>query len=352
MPSLPYTLAGASMLLTFIVTILNGICFATSQASADVVSIILSAMGCLALITLGLFHHKNIQTGRFPCTYLSGGYLLMAAASSAGAMSMSPQGAVFVVRAVFWALSVFIQGLYCGYITTTLFQAQSNAEWPRSYSHELKDMPESPRLLSTPPRVCDLSELFEPKRTSLRKFPRRSSRYSDATLCPYEKSETKNNSIDTTSTRSSPPPSTDKIPPARPLRGSTSIRSMSSGRRNAPTPLSLDSAIQPLPSPSSTLLDSPTANLTPTSNSNSTWEYNPFRENNIHPLFRSNSPCPSPTLNPGTVVKASPSAGQTIPAGTITRMRSARSLRESRTPSPLEERRSVRYDLNESPYEK
>ncbi|CAG8026547.1 unnamed protein product [Penicillium salamii] len=349
MPSLPYTLAGASLLSTFIVTILNGICFETSQASADVVTIILSAMGCLALITLGLLHHKNIQTGRVLCTYLTGGYLLIAAVSSAGAMAMSPQGTVFVARSVFWALSVFIQGLYCGYITTTLFQVQSNLEWPRSYSHELKDMPESPKLLPTPPRVCDLSELFEPKRTSLRKFPRRSSRYSDATLCPYEKSETKNTSIDTTSTHSPPSP-TDKTPPARPLRGSTSIRSMSSSRRNAPTPLSLDSTVRPLPSPSSTLIDSPTTK--PVSNPNSTWEYNPFRENNIHPLFRSNSPCPSPTLNPGTVVKASPSAGQTIPAGTITRMRSARSLRESRTPSPLEERKSVRYDLNESPYEK
>ncbi|CAG7920102.1 unnamed protein product [Penicillium olsonii] len=349
MPSLPYTLAGASLLSTFIVTILNGICFATSQASADVVTIILSAMGCLALITLGVLHHKNIQRGRVPCTYLTGGYLLIAAVASAGAMALSPQGTVFVTRSVFWALSVFIQGLYCGYITTALFQAHSSPEWPRSYSHELKDMPESPTLIPAPPRVCDLSELFEPKRTSLRKYPRRSSRYSDATLCPYEKSETKNNSIDTTSTHSPPSP-TDKTTPARPLRGSNSIRSMSSSRRNAPTPLSLDSAVGPLPSPSATLVDSPTTK--PVSNPNSTWEYNPFRENNIHPLFRSNSPCPSPTLNPGTVVKASPSAGQTIPAGTITRMRSARSLRESRTPSPLEERKSVRYDLNESPYEK
>jgi hypothetical protein len=50
------------------------------------------------------------------------------------------------------------------------------------------------------------------------------------------------------------------------------------------------------------------------------------------------------------MVKASPSAGQTIPAGTITRMRSARSLRESVRASP--EKAEKRYDLNESPYEK
>ncbi|KAJ5872244.1 uncharacterized protein N7529_004597 [Penicillium soppii] len=364
MSSLPYTLAGASLLSTFVVTILNCICFATSQASADVATIFLSAVGCLALIALGLLHHKNVQTGRLSCTYLTGGYLLIAAAASAGAMAMSHRGALFITRSVFWALSVFAQGLYCGFITMNLYKEQSNPDWPRSYPHELKDMPESPKLLPSPPRVADLSELFEPKRSSLRKYPRRSSRYSDATLCPSSK--TQNASIDTTSTHSSPSPSpiTDKAPNLsnRPLlRGNNSIRSMPSLRRNAPTPLSLDNLVHPpLPSPTSTLLDSPT-----TSNPNSTWEYNPFRETNIHPLFRSNSPCPSPTLIPGTMVKASPSAGQTIPAGTITRMRSARSLRDSmRAPSPLpsplpesEERRRMsmlenRYDLNESPYEK
>ena len=345
MSSLPYNLAGASLLSTFIVTILNGICYATSQASADVASIILSAVGCLALIALGLLHHKNIQTGRLSCTYLTGGYLLIAAASSAGAMAMSHQGAVFVTRSVFWALSIFAQGLYCGFITMNLYQEQSNPEWPRSYSHELKDLPESPKLLPTPPRVCDLSELFEPKTSSLRKYPRRSSGYSDATLC---QSKTKNTSIDTSSTHSSPPSPTE-APALNQLRGNPSIRSMPSLRRNAPTPLSLDSHVHPpLPSPSSTLQNSPTANP------NSTWEYNPFRETNIHPLFRSTSPCPSPTLIPGTMVKASPSAGQTIPAGTITRMRSARSLRESMRAPSLPESESVenRYDLNESPYEK
>jgi hypothetical protein len=356
MSSLPYTLVGASLLSTFIVTILNGICFASSQALADVVTIILSAVDCLALIALGLLHHRNIQTGRLSCTYLTGGYLVIAAAASAGAMAMSHQGAVFIVRSIFWALSVFAQGLYCGFITVNLHQEQTSPQWPRSYSHELKDMPKSPKFLPSPPRVCDLSELFEPKRSSLRKYPRRSSRYSDATLCPSK--ETKNASIDTSSTHSSPSPSpTTSNPPSlsnRPLlRANNSIRSMPSFRRNAPTPLSLDSLVHPpLPSPSSTLLDSPTASV---SNLNPTWEYNPFRETNIHPLFRSTSPCPSPTLNPGTMVKASPSAGQTIPAGTITRMRSARSLRESmRGPSPLESEKSVesRYDLNESPYEK
>jgi hypothetical protein len=74
------------------------------------------------------------------------------------------------------------------------------------------------------------------------------------------------------------------------------------------------------------------------------------------------------------MVKASPSAGQTITAGTITRMRSARSLRDQAMHSPSQlpgseseetirpkpnptlgfahSQSMKRYDLNESPDEK
>ncbi|CAI7642742.1 unnamed protein product [Penicillium glandicola] len=375
MSSLSYSLAAASLFVTFIVTILN--------ASPDVASIILSAMSCVALIALGLLHHQNIQTGRRQWICFAGGYLLIAAVVSAGVMAMSPQASVFVVRSVCWALSVFAQGSYCGFLATTLAQEKSNQEWPRAHSQELKDIPQIPDFLPSPPRVCDLSELFEPKRTSLRKFPRRSSRYSDATLCPSSTKEEKNASIDTSSsTHSSPSPSPtrDRRPDILPdrdtrplLQGSQSTRSRPSLRRNSPTTLSLDSLVQsPLPSPTASTIrvNSPTQS----GSGSSTWEYNPFGENNIHPLFRSTSPCPSPTFAPGTMVKASPSAGQTITPGTITRMRSARSLREQamRTPSPLPGSESEesfltrpnatrgfghsnsvkRYDLNESPYEK
>ncbi|KAJ5787046.1 hypothetical protein N7457_002036 [Penicillium paradoxum] len=385
MSSLSYSLAAASLLLTLIATVLNGVCYAYSKASPDVASIVLSAVSCVALIALGLLHHKNIQTGRLQWIYFTGGYLLLAAGASAGAMAMSPQGSVFVVRSVFWALSVFTQGVYCGFLALTLAEEKSNPKWPQAYPQELNNISKSPSPLPSAPRVCDLSELFEPKRSSLRKFPRRSSRYSDATLCPSSTKEEKNTSIDTSSsTRNSPTPSltrdrTDTLPDRDTrslLRGANSIRSMPSMRRNSPTALSLDSLVQPpMPSPTtsaSTLhLDSPTQSA---SNS-ATWEYNPFSENNIHPLFRSTSPCPSPTFTPGTIVKASPSAGQTIQAGTLTRMRSARSLRDQnmRTPSPLPGGLEVnesqgrgnqargsftqllpekKYDLNESPYEK
>ncbi|KAJ5426521.1 hypothetical protein N7465_001591 [Penicillium sp. CMV-2018d] len=376
MSYLSYSLATASLLVTFIVTILNSICYATSKASPDVASTILSTVSCAALIALGLLHHQPIQAGRRQCIYFAGGYLLIAAAASAGAMAMSPQASVFVVRSVFWALSVFVQGLYCGFLVMTLAQEKSNPQWPRAYSEEpysqeLNDIPQSPHFLPSPPRVCDLSELFEPKRSSLRKFPRRSSHYSDATLCPSSTKEEKHASIDTNSsthTSPSPSPTRDRRPDTL-LRGPHSIRSMPSLRRNPPTALSLDSLVPPsMPSPTASTIrvDSPTQS---TSNS-STWEYNPFAEDNIHPLFRSTSPCPSPIFAPGTMVKASPSAGQTITPGTITRMRSARSLRDQamRTPSPLPGLESdeilrsrpnptrdgfaKRYDLNESPYEK
>ncbi|KAJ5144190.1 uncharacterized protein N7515_002977 [Penicillium bovifimosum] len=383
MSSLSYSLAGASLLLTFIVTILNGVCYATSKASSDVAPVILSAVSCVAVIALGLLHHKNIQTARLQCIGFTGTYLLIAAAASAGAMAMSPQASVFVVRSIFWALSVFAQALYCGYLSTTLAQEKSNTEWPRGDSRQLDEVSPNSNYLPSPTRVCHLSELFEPKRGSLRKYPRRSSRYSDTTLCPSNMKDDKNASIDSSSssTRGSPSPtptngSSDHLPDRDPRslpRGPHSIRSMPSLRRTPPNAISISSRVQPtVPSPTaSTLrLDSPTP-----SPSHSTWEYNPFDENNIHPLFRSTSPCPSPTFAPGTIVKGSASAGQTITPGTIKRMRSARSLRDQgrRTPSPLpgmglelnethvrgnQTRGSPthstfeKYDLNESPHEK
>ncbi|KAJ5445058.1 hypothetical protein N7491_001140 [Penicillium cf. griseofulvum] len=254
MSRLSYSLAGASLLVTFIVTILNGICYATSKASPDVASTILSAVSFVTLVGLGMLYHQNIQTGRQLLICFAGGYLLISAAASAGVMAVSPQVSVLVVRSVFWALSVFAQGLYCGFLVMTLVQEKSNSEWPRVYSQELKDIPRTPRFLPSPPTVCDLSDLFEPKRASLRKFPRRSSHYSDATLCPPNIKEEAITPIDTTlSTHSSPSPSptrdkrVDTLPDrdTRPLlQGPYSIRSMPSLHRNTPIPSPAASTIR------------------------------------------------------------------------------------------------------------
>ncbi|KAL1853829.1 hypothetical protein Plec18167_007183 [Paecilomyces lecythidis] len=56
-------------------------------------------------------------------------------------------------------------------------------------------------------------------------------------------------------------------------------------------------------------------------------------ESHIHPLFRSDSPCPSPTPSPGTVLTASPAAGQTINTRTVRKIRSS-SLLQSSKPLP------------------
>ncbi|KAJ5248455.1 hypothetical protein N7524_012415 [Penicillium chrysogenum] len=362
MPHLSYSLAAASLLATFIVTILSGICYATSKASPDVASTILSAVSCMALIALGLLHHQNIQTGRRLWICFAGGYLLIAAAASAGAMARSPQASVFVVRSVFWALSVFAQGLYCGFLAMTLAQEKSNPQWPRAYSQEvhsqeLKDIPQSPNFLPSPPRTQhSVPQAQRKKRTPASTTAPQHTLHQ---VHPRHGTECQTHS------------QTGTLAPSS--EGTHSIRSMPSLRRNPPTALPLDSRVHPsMPSPTASTIriDSPTQS----SSNNSTWEYNPFSENNIHPLFRSTSPCPSPTFSPGTMVKASPSAGQTITAGTITRMRSARSLHDHamRAPSPLpgsESEETIRtrpnptlgfahsqsvkrYDLNESPYEK
>ncbi|KAF4333699.1 hypothetical protein FBEOM_12467 [Fusarium beomiforme] len=70
-----------------------------------------------------------------------------------------------------------------------------------------------------------------------------------------------------------------------------------------------------------------------------------FSESHIHPLFRSDSPTPPPMATPGTVVVASPNAGQVI-----THRQSVRSLRSASItvgPSPLghrDEQESIREE--------
>ncbi|OQE36194.1 hypothetical protein PENCOP_c012G02349 [Penicillium coprophilum] len=347
MPHLVCSYVATSLFTTSIVTILNVICSATSKASPDIASTILSAVGMVALVTLGLVHRQNIQTGRRRLICSAGGYLVIAAAASAGLISKSPHTSIFIVRSVFWALSVFMQGICFGFFAPEVGQEKPNPEWPCAYSQELKDIPQTPNFLPSPPHVCDLSDIFEPKRSSLRKFPRRSSRCSDSTLCPSSTKEGKNAPIDTTSaTHSSPSPSptqdrmSDTFPDGdpRPLQGTHGISSIASIRRDPPPELSLDMITHPsVPSPtaSTVRVKSPAQS----GSNSSTWENNLLGEDNIHPLFRSTSPCPSPTYAPGTVVKASPIAGQTLTTGTITRMKSARSLRDQamHTPSPLPE---------------
>ncbi|KAJ5263803.1 hypothetical protein N7478_011408 [Penicillium angulare] len=404
-----YTLAGTSMISLIIVTILNALTYGSIQSlssptrTTELAPVALSVISCMAMIMLTfLVHreiHQNIQWPRWKIgiLFLTITYFIAATGSTAGTMATTHPTlpSLWIARSIFWGISVFTEGCYCGYLLVICFQPKAETAWPRSYtlSQELKALPESPSPSPSPSVTTPTQTLSDPypdmnrfdtRRGSLRKYPRRSNRYSGGTLC-FE--QHKHASFDTTSTASTAPttptaPHHDtndhhnqqqqqlQIPnenDTRPLRGSSSIRSLPSLRIRDQSPqLSLDNLLQS-PSPSASSynlnlnLDSPTASMEALGFST---------EDRIHPLFRATSPCPSPTPSPGTRVKASPSAGQTITHKTVTRMRSARSLREHRSGSPFlseEEknmalvhaghvRRSItqyekRYDLNESPDE-
>lgn len=410
MSTMLYTLAGVSLLAAMIVTILNGLVYAALQSAshapaAGLAPVALGVLTCTALIGLNVILYKDLRGDQqWPrwkqgIFYFTGVYLFIAAASTTGTIakdelqSTANNQSLFIARSVFWALSIFSQGLYYGYLLVSFSQkskSQSPSQtgsWPRPYSQELKTLPDSPSTLTPPSRVCDPEEpKFDTRRSSLRKYPRRSHRFSGGTL--YQNSLTQSttntdtttkgtrpNSFETTSSISTITPTqthttttttsteTDLDRDTRPLLR-TNIRSMPSLRQEH-IHASLDSLVRPashlhpdspLPSPSSSSFSSSPSSST---------------ESNIHPLFRANSPSPSPKPSPGSSVTASPSAGQTITKQTLTRMRSERSLRgereRDRVPSPLpsprpslasaEEERVMafmwgRYELNESPYEK
>lgn len=63
-------------------------------------------------------------------------------------------------------------------------------------------------------------------------------------------------------------------------------------------------------------------------------DFEPPPDNLVHPLFRSTSPHPAPVATAGTIVTASPLAGQSITPKTLTRMRSASMPQQT---SPLKE---------------
>lgn len=351
-----YTLAAAAMISTLIATVLNGLAYASLQSlpshrsAFGLAPVSLGAISCVALVVLSLLLHKDIRGDyqwagwKIGVFYFTGAYLVIAALSTAGTMTTNElPSTLWIARSVFWAASILTQGLYYGFLLMKPSQKKSYPTWPRSYSQTLKPLPEAPSSSPPPPQPAydpyPRVEGFDTRRSSLRKFPRRSNRYSGGTICIQSFKESMHNSFDTnSSTISSPEPSptTDRMPDTfadrdtRPLlRGDGSVRSMPSLRQEPKVQLSLDTLVQTSSPTASTFhLDHPTESTTNLSDG---------REHNIHPLFRSTSPSPSPTPTPGTMVKASPSAGQTITKKTLTRMKSARSFREHtmRTPSPL-----------------
>ncbi|KAJ5364768.1 uncharacterized protein N7496_010481 [Penicillium cataractarum] len=307
---LVYSLAGAAVLSAIIVTILNGLAYAELQSlpshttTTGLAPVLISILTSITLLVLSLLIHKDVRsdipwsTWKLGIFYFTGVYLLTSTVSVAGTIASNDlyhsvhQGNIFIARSIFWALSILTQSLYYGFILVTLAQRKPCQDWPRSYAQELKTLSESPEPVRSPARtLCDpYPELqqFDTRRSSLRKYPRRSHRFSGGTLC-VERTRTKHESFDTSSSSTlsspspSPSPTAEHMPtqsqtqmqpqsPTQPqndpfadrdtrpllLRGS-SFRSMPSLRREANIQLSLDSLVQPSPTSSTFALDSPSA---------------------------------------------------------------------------------------------
>lgn len=371
-----HSLAGAALLLTLTGTILDGVCYVWSNRSSFESAIVsLSAVSCVDLVLLLVLRQIHPKGGTWPwrswqsiahCLLVA--YLFLAAGTTAGLIAKSstkvPAEAQLITRNVFWALSVFLQALFSGYllVSNNTRKRDGSHRWPCPLSHELEalqnhssgtnqiqDHTDSPSIIVG---SCRPSLSINPKASTDGLAPvhpymsnvatRVSSRYSGKTLFQQE---SKHDSIDLHSGVTSSSNEVDALEGdtgnmTGPEHESTSTRPAPQ-RKESEDICSVDSLLI-LPSP-----PSPTESATPESSINKQpilpkLNFPPsdknVKEENIHPLFRSDSPSPSPTPMPGTMVKASPVAGTTISAMTLSRVRSSNSLRMSnggRSRSPM-----------------
>ncbi|KAL2825577.1 hypothetical protein BDW59DRAFT_70785 [Aspergillus cavernicola] len=368
-----YLMGGASLLSTIIVTVLDGVSYGSSRASTPDSSLIeaiilsLSIISCAMVLALVLICANDSkigattrQKGWRASTYGTGiGYFSIATGITAGAIAWSTirsmeamvsphRQSLVIARCVIWAISVLSQGILCGYLLTTLTINDNHNQWPSLIPHEIDTILPS---RSGTIRKGAPSSIAESQRRSIDTTPhhqssvssttsRRSTRYSGRTLI---QPEPKPNSLDLNPTLIPHPENVairsrsdgsqgnhdSETNPSRPQHQQQLQRSNSEIKRSldsvmlrpssipsSSTPL--DVAKRPLPLPKLKLPD----------------------ESNIHPLFRSDSRSPPPNPTPGTMVLASPEAGQTISVMTLQRMKSTRSV-SSHTPrsrSPLFER--------------
>ncbi|KAL4890441.1 hypothetical protein BDV59DRAFT_204399 [Aspergillus ambiguus] len=402
-----YILGGTSLVLTLIVTILHGLCYASFRTLSSGVGLIeaavvgLSSVSCVTLLILIPLGTNDIRKGtleRWPRPWKVYGcgfilvYLLIVTGITAGGIAWSasqfigqPQAtltptkrSLMVARCVVWAISVLSQGTLGGYL---LIMVRRRELGRKRVSHELGHLSNPPSLAhkgtSAEPSLLDEesrrasvdgkpgSDASIPRQPgAVSRAPSRiSHRYSGRTL--YHP-DTKHPSLD--------------LPPAAltyplPTGGDDRSDLQRLYRSNSELKRSLDSLV----------LQSSSSQSSPTGSTFTLPAPPPALqlpdESNIHPLFRSGSPSPPPTATPGSIVVACPAAGQTISTKTLERVRSTHSLR-SHTPrsrSPLVESMDVeeeeegegdhytsmmaaqvrksmaqyakKYDLNESPHE-
>ncbi|RHZ71685.1 hypothetical protein CDV55_107437 [Aspergillus turcosus] len=377
---LAYLLGGISTALSLVASVLHGVCLASSGASSiESITVTLSAASCLVLVALILLWRKNIwfrsidrwKKWRTVAYGLIFAYLAISSGVTAGAVvwstsrltargnetqTSSSQLGLYISRSVVWALSVLSQGLFAGFLLID----DSHNQYPSSLSQELVLQPdqsslkhkstakgpaltiESRRQSIDRKTSCDSSLSPNQPATSIAS----SHRYSGRTLFQQD---SKHNSLDLHSPGLGmrfPDPNTsrNRLETRQDERDSCSINAEE--RQGTRT-------IQRTPSEIKRSLDSlmlqPSSGTSSRASSTSKLEgsrapvapkLNLPDESNIHPLFRSDSPSPPPTPMPGTNLHASPVAGQTISVKTLTRVRSANSLRghRPRSKSPLFER--------------
>lgn len=374
-----YSLVSATLVLTVTGTILDGVCYVWSNRSSFESAIVsLSAVSCVDLVLLLVLRQIHPKGGTWPwriwqsiAHYLLIAYLFLAAGTTAGLITKSstmvPAEILLITRNIFWALSVFLQALFSGYmlVSNNTRQRDDSHRWPRPLSQELEALQNhSSETNQIQERTDSPSMVVESRRPFLSINPktstdglapvhpymsnvttRVSSLYSGKTLFQQE---SKSDSIDlhsgvTSSSNKVDASEGDTCNAAGPENEFTSARPAPQ-RKESQDIRSVDSLLilPSPPSPTESATPEPSINKQPIlPKLNCTPNDKNVKEKSIHPLFRSDSPSPPPTPMPGTMVKASPVAGTTISAMTLSRVRSSNSLRmgnggRSRSPMLLE----------------
>lgn len=377
--TLIYSLGGTALASTVILTVLSGLCCAWSaSSSSESTTVSLNAVSCVGLILLILLRQANPLKETWSWTNwrpIAHGfliaYLLVAAGVTAGTIATStataPALSLFVTRNVFWALSIFLQAFFSGFLLISETKQRRGEEedshqWPRPLSQELdmlqgrsnarnqegrSDSPASivmescRQSMSTNRKTSN--DGLAPVQACWNIASRVSSRFSGRTLFQHDSNQTSvdlHAGVTSSLNRADVPDGRDsamdqgrRTATATPANSVMLQRSNSETRHSTESLVILPSPGPPSPTDSSTNLDSGAVKEPPLPKL-----HLPSHEKNIHPLFRADSPSPPPTPMPGTMVKASPVAGTTITTKTLNRVRSSNSLRvnnSGRSRSPL-----------------
>ncbi|PKY05398.1 hypothetical protein P168DRAFT_303206 [Aspergillus campestris IBT 28561] len=396
----------ASLLSTLVVTVLDGVCLASSRSSPSNTSAIeaailgLGAISCGTLIVLLVLWTLDVENNTLQpwkdwraITYGAViTYLAIATATTAALLAWCAvrfatetsnsaehqrRQPLMISRCVMWAISVMAQGVLGGYLLTGLKnQGRRPTRWPGSAAHELTRFPNrsTSRARASRPPSSNTDSLEHSKEsydvlppqqqqqqpTASSAASRRSNRYSGRTLYRHDTrraSASLDLKLDLNCPRSiyaSPSVTPDLLDEDR--DSCVTIVADSRGHELPAQRPSWDKT--PFHTTTATSSSSPASSSTTTlaSASQPTQPNVPPKavlptlvfpdESNIHPLFRPSSSSPPPTPTPGTIVVASPNAGQTITMKMLSRVRSNRSTHSlyrqhhhtPRSRSPLFER--------------